>query len=88
MQRIFGSEEEQPTLRVEVQQAHVACAMVQAGVGVALVDELTIRGPSWSNVVAIPVAPMMHAPIHAFNLALQPMSRLAQEFVRILKSLE
>ncbi len=88
VQRIFGSEEEQPTLRVEVQQAHVACAMVQAGVGVALVDELTIRGPSWSNVVAIPVAPMMHAPIHAFNLALQPMSRLAQEFVRILKSLE
>lgn len=86
--RIFGNEENQPVLRVEVQQAHVACAMVQAGVGVALVDELTIRGPSWSNVVAIPVAPMVHAPIHAFNLALQPMSRLAQEFVRVLKAFE
>lgn len=86
--RIFGSEENQPSARVEVQQAHVACAMVQAGVGVALVDELTIRGPSWSNIVAIPVAPMVHAPIHAFNLALQPMSRLAQEFVGVLKSLD
>jgi DNA-binding transcriptional LysR family regulator len=86
--RIFGSEENQPAPQVEVQQAHVACAMVQAGVGVALVDELTIRGPSWSSVVAIPVAPMVHAPIHAFNLALQPMSRLAQEFVRVLKTLE
>lgn len=86
--RIFGSEESQPSPRVEVQQAHVACAMVQAGVGVALVDELTIRGSTWSNVVAIPVAPMVHAPIHAFNLALQPMSRLGQEFVKVLKTME
>jgi DNA-binding transcriptional LysR family regulator len=88
VQSIFGSEEDQPSPRVEVQQAHVACALVQAGAGVALVDELTIRGPSWSNVVAIPVAPMVHAPIHAFNLQLQPMSRLAQEFIKVLKSLE
>jgi DNA-binding transcriptional LysR family regulator len=88
VQRIFGSEENQPTPRVEVQQAHVACAMVQAGVGVALVDELTIRQSSWPNVVAIPVAPMVHAPIHAFHLQLQPMSRVAQEFVKVLRSLE
>lgn len=88
VQNIFGSEEKQPPPKVEVQQAHVACALVQAGVGVALVDELTIRGPSWSNVVVLPVAPMVHAPIHAFKLQHQPMSRLAQEFVKTLKSLE
>ena len=88
VQQIFGSEENQPVPRVEVQQAQVACALVQAGAGVAMVDELTIRGPSWSNVVAIPVAPMVHAPIHAFRLQHQPMSRLAQEFVQVLKSLQ
>ncbi|MEG0148641.1 MAG: LysR family transcriptional regulator [Comamonas sp.] len=88
VQQIFGSEENQPVPRVEVQQAQVACALVQAGAGVALVDELTIRGPSWSHIVAIPVAPMVHAPIHAFRLQHQPMSRLAQEFVKVLKSLQ
>ena len=88
VQHIFGSEAHQPLPKVEVQQAHVACAMVQAGVGVALVDEMTIHGPSWSNVVAIPVAPIVHAPIHAFHLQLQPISRLAQAFVQVLQAFD
>ncbi|WP_050464666.1 LysR family transcriptional regulator [Herbaspirillum autotrophicum] len=87
VQQIFGAEEHQPVPRVEVQQAHVACAMVQAGVGVALVDEVTIKGPIWSKVVAIPVAPAVNAPINVFNLQLEPLSRLAQEFVTVLESL-
>lgn len=87
VQQIFGDEEQQPVPRVEVQQAHVACAMVQAGVGVALVDELTIKGPTWSNVVAIPVTPVTYAPINVFNLQLQPLSRIAQEFIDVLENL-
>ncbi|AJG23551.1 LysR family transcriptional regulator [Cupriavidus basilensis] len=87
VQQVFGSEDRQPVPRIEVQQAHVACSMVQAGVGVALVDEITMQGPIWSGVVARPITPEVHAPIDVFRLELQPLSRLAQEFIIVLKSL-
>ncbi|EHP42834.1 LysR family transcriptional regulator [Cupriavidus basilensis OR16] len=87
VQQVFGSEDRQPVPRIEVQQAHVACSMVQAGVGVALVDEITMKGPIWSGVVARPITPEVHAPINVFRLELQPLSRLAQEFIAVLKSL-
>ncbi len=78
---LFGSEQAQPVSRIEVQQAHVACAMVQAGVGVALVDELTVTVPQWSDVVLRPVKPSVSAPVRIFHLTLEPLSRLAREFV-------
>lgn len=86
IQQMFGDEEHRPTPRIEVQQAHVACAMVQAGVGVALVDEITCRGPTWSNVVVVPVTPVVNAPVNVFSIELEPLSRLAQEFIAILQS--
>lgn len=87
VQQMFGNEEQRPIVHIEVQQAHVACAMVQAGVGVALVDEITCKGPIWSNVVVVPVTPVTNAPISVFNVQLEPLSRLAQEFISILESL-
>ena len=87
VQQMFGNEEQRPQPRIEVQQAHVACAMVQAGVGVALVDEITISGPIWSKVVAIPVVPVASAPVNVYHIELEPLSRLAQEFIAILESL-
>ena len=74
--------------RIEVQQAHVACAMVQAGAGVALVDEMSVRGPIWSGVVTVPVAETVSAPISVYHLELEPLSRLAREFIRVLRELE
>src|SRR6185369_13112122 len=83
----FGAEDAQPVSRVEVQQAHVACAMVQAGAGVALVDEITVRGPVWSNVVVRPFLPAVSSPVDAIHLAHEPLSRLAQEFIAHLRTL-
>jgi DNA-binding transcriptional LysR family regulator len=85
---LFGPENAQPKSRIEVQQAHVACAMVQAGAGVALVDELTVKGPVWSNVVTLPVTPLTSAPIKAFYIGLEPLSRLAREFIAHLQALD
>lgn len=85
---LFGPEDAQPTSRIEVQQAHVACAMVQAGAGVALVDEMTLKGPIWSHVVLLPVTPSINAPVKAFHIALEPLSRLAKEFVAHLKAFD
>lgn len=88
VRQIFGSEAHQPATRVEVLQAHVACAMVQAGVGVALVDELTLKGPIWANIEAVPITPAAYAPVNVFHLQLQPLSRIAREFIEVLGSLD
>lgn len=88
VRQIFGSEEQQPATRVEVLQAHVACAMVQAGVGVALVDELTLNGPIWVNIEAVPIAPVAYAPVNVFNVQMQPLSRVAKEFIDVLGTLK
>ncbi|WP_419204848.1 LysR family transcriptional regulator [Bordetella trematum] len=85
---IFAGLPAEPEARIEVQQAHVACAMVQAGAGVALVDEMSVRGPIWSGVVTVPVAETVSAPISVYHLALEPLSRLAREFIRVLRELE
>ncbi len=85
---LFGPEDAQPSSRIEVQQAHVACAMVQAGAGVALVDEMTVKGPVWPNVVLLPVTPSVSAPIKAFHIGLEPLSRLAREFIAHLQELD
>ncbi len=85
---IFAGLPAEPEARIEVQQAHVACAMVQAGAGVALVDEMSVRGPIWSGVVTVPLVETVSAPISVYHLELEPLSRLAREFIRVLRELE
>jgi DNA-binding transcriptional LysR family regulator len=75
-----------PKTRVEVQQAHVACALVAAGVGVALVDEQTVRSQQWRGITTRPVVPHIPTPVHVFHAMHQPLSRPAQEFISVLKS--
>ncbi|MDR7948029.1 MULTISPECIES: LysR family transcriptional regulator [Achromobacter] len=86
--KLFGGEHAQPEPRIEVQQAHVACALVQAGAGVALVDEITVAGPIWSEVVTLPIIGTVNAPVNVFHLALQPLSRLALAFIDVLHKLD
>ncbi|WP_322061517.1 LysR family transcriptional regulator [Paraburkholderia sp. J63] len=74
-------------IKTEVQQAHVACALVQAGVGIALIDELTIGGPAWSNMVVRPVEPVIAAPVSVIHAVLEPLSRTAQAFIATLETL-
>lgn len=66
----------------------MACALVQAGAGVALVDEITVAGPIWSQVVTVPIADTVSAPVNVFHLQLQPLSRLAQAFIDVLLALD
>ncbi|MGE0804252.1 MAG: LysR family transcriptional regulator [Burkholderiaceae bacterium] len=71
--------------RVEVQQAHVACALVQAGVGIALADEQTMQGGSWPGIITRPVLPHIPAPVQAFHALYEPLSRAARAFLEVLK---
>ncbi|MFK3707389.1 LysR family transcriptional regulator [Raoultella sp. BIGb0138] len=73
---------------VESQQIHVACALVQAGVGIALIDEITASGPVWTNVVFRPISPTAKTPISIIHGMYEPLSRLAQEFITTLESIQ
>lgn len=73
---------------VEVQQIHVACALVQAGVGIALIDEITANGPVWTKVVFRPIAPTAKTPISIVHGMYEPLSRLAQAFISTLESVQ
>lgn len=86
--QLFSAHGSEPKVRVEVLQAHVACAMVQAGLGVALVDEMTVRGPIWPQVVILPLRHSQSAPVQVFHSLMEPLSRLAQEFITLLETLD
>ncbi|VVE22591.1 LysR family transcriptional regulator [Pandoraea anhela] len=88
IRELFSETEVMPRMKAEVQQVHMACAMVHAGLGLALVDELTMSDPIWSSSLAVrPLIPTVTLPVSALHLAHSPLSRLAQEFVGLLASL-
>jgi DNA-binding transcriptional LysR family regulator len=74
-------------VKVEVQLTHVAFALVRAGAGIALVDELTANGPSQPNVVVRPITPAVPVRVSLLHRTLEPLSRLAQEFIVTLESM-
>ncbi len=65
----------------------VACALVQAGVGVAVVDEFVIRGRTWPDIVARPLVPKALMRAHLLTSRLEPLSHMAQAFIAILREL-
>ena len=74
--------------RVEAQQVHVACALVQAGVGLALIDEITAAGPVWTRVTVRPLQVTVETPVHILHGALEPVSRLGHAFIETLESMK
>jgi DNA-binding transcriptional LysR family regulator len=73
--------------KVEVQQVHVACAFVQDGLGISIVDELSAMSPVWPNLVTRPLEPSASAPISMIHGAFSPLSRLAEEFMATLSEM-
>lgn len=88
MRQLFA--DEGLTLRptVEVQQVDIACAMVQSGIGVALIDELTPLAPVWTRVVVRPIAHTVDAPVSIVRATFEPISRLGQSFIDVLQDMK
>lgn len=80
---LFGSGDGQPMprLSIEVRLTHIACAMVQAGAGIAIVDELAVMGRVWPDVVVRPVRPSKAMSVHMLHSSVAPVSRLAKDFM-------
>ena len=73
---------------MEVGSPQNACSLVQAGAGVALVDEFSVR--SWSGVGQLMLREVADAPTLQANLVhlgYEPMSQLTQAFIAELKRL-
>jgi DNA-binding transcriptional LysR family regulator len=73
--------------KVEVQQVHVACAFVQAGIGVSIIDALAAKSPAWPGMVVRPLKPAASAPVSIIHGVFSPPSRIAQEFITILEDM-
>ena len=72
-------------VRTVVRYTSVACALVQEGGGVAIVDEFVIRGDTWPEIVSRPLVPATRMRVHLMTQRFRPRSRLAQHFISILK---
>lgn len=72
---------------IEVASPQSACALVQAGAGLALVDGFSLHNWQEGRIVALPVA---GAPVLSASLAFlrfEPLSQLAQSFIVTLRKL-
>ena len=88
VEQMFQGEGTVPRPSVEVHLTHIACAMVQAGAGVAIVDELAVIGRIWPDIVVRPITPAAIMAVNLIHLRLEPLSLLAQDFIDILTKLE
>ncbi|SMG59091.1 LysR family transcriptional regulator [Paraburkholderia susongensis] len=84
--QLFDSAEHSPEPRIEVQQVHVACALVEAGLGIALVDEQTVAHGTWQRLITRPLEQTISAPVQVFHRLYEPLSRTAQAFVGTLRA--
>lgn len=82
---LFEASGETVRAAIEAGSPQNACALVQAGAGIALVDEFSARSWGASKFVIRPVrdAPVLKATL--VRLRTEPMSQLAQAFVAVLR---
>lgn len=88
VQKLFGNRVGIPEMAVEVRLTHIACAMVQAGAGIAIVDELAVTGRVWPDVVVRPILPRTTMSLHLLYSNAAPVSQSAKDFMEILKKTE
>ncbi|MBP6019149.1 MAG: LysR family transcriptional regulator [Burkholderiaceae bacterium] len=84
VKQLFGNRPGLPRIAVEVRLTHIACAMVQAGAGIAIVDELAVSGRVWPDIVVRPIKPLTKMSLHMLHSNVTPVSLLAKDFMNIL----
>ncbi|TSD57053.1 LysR family transcriptional regulator [Variovorax sp. KBS0712] len=86
VRNLFAGLEELPRMPVEVGSPQNACALVQLGVGVALVDEFTMLAWSESRLRTLPVEEVEPVVAHLVYLRTDPLSPATEAFVRCFRS--
>lgn len=70
---------------IDLSYGYTACALVEAGAGVALVDEFTLSGGSFPRIVTRPFEPVTEFVICAFRDRLRPLSIPTEAFLTELR---
>ena len=81
IRRFYAAHQVSVFPKIEVQQIHVACALVREGLGIAIVDEVTANGSNWPNIVFRKLENATELPISIVYNKYEPLSRLAQKFI-------
>jgi len=84
----FRQEGQELKPAVEVHHTHTACALVQAGAGVALVDGLSVSGRNWPYVVTRPLDPGTAITVCAVHSRFHPLSTLGRDLLSLLAEIE
>ncbi|MFT0545518.1 LysR family transcriptional regulator [Allopusillimonas ginsengisoli] len=84
----FGRAGIQPRIVADVPWCDLACALVNQGMGCAIVDEFSISQYAWANVRAVPLQQPIPIRLHAVHAINRPMSEVAARFVRIVKQMQ
>lgn len=71
---------------IEVPQGAIACALVRAGAGVALMDGLGLMGSPGDDLVLRPFRPSVTITTRAVLPRLRPVSRLAKDFLATIRA--
>lgn len=86
---LFSSEvdrNEPRSASISVQTYCVAAALVRRGAGFAVVDEFTARASLNDDLDFRPLAESAGFSVYCIHLEVRPLSRIAREFVTVLKS--
>lgn len=71
-------------LWADVPAAHLACALVNAGAGVAIVDPYSVIGAPWHNVATRPLREAARIHVTAITSRTRPLSLVGSTFIRLL----
>ena len=66
---------------VEVQYCYTACTLVNAGLGVAVVDEFALLGQNMPNIIVRPFKTSFRVAVELTHAKANPLSRLAKLFI-------
>jgi DNA-binding transcriptional LysR family regulator len=84
--RLYDGAHLTPRWVAEVKQTHVACAMVQQGLGIALIDEQAQLGGAWPDLRVRDVTPTIDLQVRLGYSRYEPLSAIVQDFIDELKS--
>ena len=85
--RALARKQKAPAIDLVVRFTPVACALAQAGAGVAVVDEFVLRGNAWPKIAARPLSPAFTVAARLVTPRFEPLSRTARAFCDLLREI-
>lgn len=84
--RLFLDQGLTPDIALQVRYAHTAIALVAQGLGVAVIDRLSVASPHLSGLVRVPIEPPSRFMTYVATLRDAPLSSYAESMLAFLKS--